>query len=78
MLNHLCLCSIKTKTIAHFLHFYNANRAVLMIDLNEFDSSFFNLNDHKFTELVFFGNDKFGHKRNHWNNMASLGFIGPP
>ena len=73
MLNHLCLCSIKTKTIVHyFLHFYNTNRAALMIDLNEFDSSFSKLNDHKFIELFFYGNDKFGDNRNHWHKGTNL------
>ena len=46
-----------------------------MSNLNEFDSSFSNLNDNKLIELLFYGNDKFNDKRNHCIIMSTIKFV---
>ena len=78
ILNPLCPCSIDTETTAHYFlcfHFYNANRSVLINELNEINSFFSTLNENKFIDLILYGSDKFDDKKNQNILMSIIKFI---
>ena len=78
ILNYLCPCSIEAKTTAHYFlryHFYNANRYVLINELNEIDSSFSALNENNFIDLILYSSDKFDDKKNQNILMCTIKFI---
>ena len=78
ILNPVCPSSIETETTAHYFlrcHFYNANRSVLMNELNEITSSFSTLNENKFIDLILYGSDKFDDKKNRNILMSTIKLI---
>ena len=80
-LNPLYPCSIEAETTVHYFldcHFCNANRYVLMSELNEVDSSFSTLNESKFIDLILYRRDKFDDKKNLNILMCTIKFIKGP
>ena len=61
-LNPCCYCSIEAETTIHYsqrCHFYNANRATVMNDLESTPISFSVVSENNLISLFTYGDDKF-------------------
>ena len=76
-LNPLSSCSNEAETTAHYLsdsHFYIANRAIPMNNMENISISFSAVSDNNIIILFLFGDDKFDDTKNQKKLMSTIRF----
>ena len=77
-LNPCCYCSIDAETTTHYsqrCHFYNANRATVMNDLERTPISFSVVSENNLISLFTYGDGKFEDIKNRKTLLSSIRFI---
>ena len=76
-LNPLFSYSIKAEAATHYslrFHFYKANRATIMTELENIPISFSTVSDNNLLSLLLYGNDKFNNSKNREISILTLRF----